>query len=258
MRRTILSLTLFLSLLVAGVAIAQESSTSATTFAVANSLYDNGNYEEASRLYEQLAAECVPDGRVYFNLGNSYYQQENIGRSLLNHRRALQLAPRDPNIRTNLDLLRKERVDQFPRDSLLASVLDGLSWLTSNEVALIPLALWAIWCLLFLVARRTRHARWATRLQSLLVLLGLVMGVSVVLFGANLYIWEMRSPAVIVAEEIPLERGTGQDAMKIHGGTEIVVDQRRANSWHVTLVGTEISGWIPADSAELVRCTLQP
>ena len=257
MKWSILSLSLFLLIFGTRIVVAQERSTSATTFAVANSLYDNGNYKEASRLYEQLAAECVADGRVYFNLGNAYYQQENIGRALLNHRRALQLAPRDTNIRANLTQLRQERIDQLPQDSVLASVLSALSWLTINEIALIPLGLWTIWAALFVVMRRVRHPRWGTRLQSSLILLGLLTGIVVALFGANLYIWQMRSPAVIVAEEVSLARGAGKDAMKIHGGTELLVDQQNAVNWHVTLVGTEISGWIPASSAELVACTPQ-
>jgi len=72
------------------------------------SAYSKGDYKKAIEGFEQLAGEGVSASLLY-NLGNSYAQDAQIGRAILNYERALRLTPGDSDIRGNLELVRKEQ-----------------------------------------------------------------------------------------------------------------------------------------------------
>lgn len=96
---------LFTLVLKNGIAVAENDQ---TLFQGAVSAYDRGNYEEAIRDFETLVSSGTSVSLLY-NLGNSYALAGQSGRAILNYERALRLAPGDPDIRANLDLVRKEK-----------------------------------------------------------------------------------------------------------------------------------------------------
>ena len=59
----------------------------------AKAAYDAGRFAEAAQIYE--AAIAVHGGRapLHFNLGNSRYREGDLGRAVLEYRRAWRLAP---------------------------------------------------------------------------------------------------------------------------------------------------------------------
>ncbi len=77
-------------------------------FQEAVSAYGRGDYEAAIKGFEALAADGVSASLLY-DLGNSYAQAGQTGRAILNYERALRLAPTDPDIRANLEHIRKEK-----------------------------------------------------------------------------------------------------------------------------------------------------
>ncbi len=50
----------------------------------ANALYEDRHYAETIQIYEQIVSTGVRDSRVFFNLGNAYFQNGDIGRAILN------------------------------------------------------------------------------------------------------------------------------------------------------------------------------
>ena len=109
----------------AGGVMAQEPSP-ADMMAVANQRFERGEYAEAAQQYEALTGLGYRDAAVYYNLGNAYMEDDDLGRAILNYLRAEELSPRDPDIIANLDLARSRTVDQLQAesDSLVASVAD--------------------------------------------------------------------------------------------------------------------------------------
>ena len=116
----------------------------------ANRLYQVGNYHEAGRVYEQIINQGVQDSTVYFNLGNAYYRQGDLGRAIVNYQRAALLNPRDADIQANLDLTREQTGIVLGLENVLANVPGPLgllpdltgNWLTVNETAVLALAIW--------------------------------------------------------------------------------------------------------------------
>jgi Ca-activated chloride channel family protein len=92
----------------------------AVRFNLADGLYKNGKYDEAAALFQALGSD--PASKVAaasrYNLGNSLYQKQDYRGAVQAYRDALRLAPRDEDVRKNLELaLRalKEQEEQQKR-----------------------------------------------------------------------------------------------------------------------------------------------
>jgi Ca-activated chloride channel family protein len=92
----------------------------AVRFNLADGLYKNGKYDEATALYRTLGADPASPvaAASRYNLGNSLYQKQDYRGAVQAYRDALRLAPRDEDARKNLELaLRalKEQEEQQKR-----------------------------------------------------------------------------------------------------------------------------------------------
>ncbi|MCX7872050.1 MAG: tetratricopeptide repeat protein [Verrucomicrobiae bacterium] len=76
-------------------------------FDQANRLFEQGQYSNAIAVYESLIKNGKASTAVYFNLGNAYFKSGKIGYAIYNYLIAQRLAPRDPDIRANIEFARK-------------------------------------------------------------------------------------------------------------------------------------------------------
>lgn len=70
-------------------------------FVSAGLAYRDGRYEEAVRKYEEIRQKGRESGALYYNLGNSYFKEGDLGRAVLNYERARRLIPRDSDLNFN-------------------------------------------------------------------------------------------------------------------------------------------------------------
>lgn len=83
-------------------------SDSTDLFRAASEAYSKGDYKAAIDGFETLSREGLSAPLLY-NLANSYAQDGQSGKAILNYERALRLEPGDSDIRGNMELLRKEQ-----------------------------------------------------------------------------------------------------------------------------------------------------
>ncbi len=81
----------------------------------ADSAYNKENYREAIELYKKAIEEEGIDSDIYYNLGNAYYRNDNIGLAVASYERALKLDPTNTDARTNLVFVRA-RIEDKPED----------------------------------------------------------------------------------------------------------------------------------------------
>lgn len=79
----------------------------------ANQAYINEEYSFAVELYEEVLSAGVGSATLYYNLGNAYFKDNQIGRAILNYERALRLRPFDGNVKYNLEIARSRTVDRI-------------------------------------------------------------------------------------------------------------------------------------------------
>lgn len=82
-------------------------------FEKATAAYNEGNYEEAVSLYEQILETGAHSAALYFNLGNAYYKQNQIAPSIYYYEKALLLNPGDPETLNNLTYARNMTLDDI-------------------------------------------------------------------------------------------------------------------------------------------------
>ncbi|MCB4791998.1 MAG: tetratricopeptide repeat protein [Elusimicrobia bacterium] len=129
MKKTILILSLSLSLSLPLFA----TDDSLNLFNQANGFYEKGEFVKAINLYEQLVSKNQANGSLFYNLGNAYYKNQQMGFAVLNYEKALKLMPRDNDVRYNIDFI--NRMLKEPPPSFIDQVMQALNNLASlNEL----------------------------------------------------------------------------------------------------------------------------
>ena len=243
---------------VAGSAFAQSPS-APELMSDANERYNRGEYAEAAQLYEALLADGFKDAVLYYNLGNAYFQQDDLGRAILNYTRAEKLSPRDPDVRANLTLARSRTVDnlQVEGDSLVAS-LSKLAhrWATPGEMGAVVLLLWFVGGIalsaLFVITR----SRGLSVLLRAVAVCGLLSAlIALPIWLSMLYDNPYSNTGVVIVESVEVVSGPGPQyatEFTLHSGSQVkVIDSRRGWTM-VTLPGGELRGWVSEHGIESI------
>ncbi len=89
--------------LLLAVAATAPATQNARTFMDGTEAYRNGDWPAAIAAFESLADSGVDNGKLFYNLGNAYLKNDDLGRALLWYERALKRIPDDPDLRFNYD-----------------------------------------------------------------------------------------------------------------------------------------------------------
>ena len=221
-------------------------------FLGANRAYEAGDYPQAIAGYEALLTKGAGGASVHYNLGNAYLRNGELGKAIASFRRSRNLAPRDGDVRANLEFARQTTRDALapPEPSpVLSNLLFWHYGLSRSELAtvliFVNLLFWIV-AALRLYHQRSETLRWVS-IGSLLLLLA--FGTSV--FGRQV----LSSPvAVVVPQEIEALTAPDTEAVvrfKLHAGTEVLVAEQRQGWVRITLPDGQ-QAWIEAAWAEIV------
>jgi tetratricopeptide (TPR) repeat protein len=121
-----------LCLLLLGGAAAIAAPTSGTSGQLlaqqASRAYEEGRYGEAAQLYQRLAESAGASAEVHYDLGNCHFKLGDLGRAILQYRRALARDPSLASAQKNLELARTllparvARWQPSPMEAFIASV----------------------------------------------------------------------------------------------------------------------------------------
>jgi tetratricopeptide (TPR) repeat protein len=252
-----LTLVVALFLLTTPSTLAQSPPNLTEAMLAANQNYEGGQYERAIDAYEDLIAAGIRDSDVYYNLGNAYFKQGDIGRAILNYRRAQYLDPIDPDVMTNLRIARAQTLDQLEADSggaLINLIELAEEWLTLNQAAILALLLWVLICGFLLLAIFVRRLRNLSAFA--MAVLGVFLVIGLISMANRLYKENQFPPAVIIAEEVDVTSGPGGSdqylvEFDLHAGAEVLLVERRPGWRRISLPGN-LQGWVPQDAVEPV------
>ncbi|MEI7904460.1 MAG: tetratricopeptide repeat protein [Candidatus Firestonebacteria bacterium] len=238
--RIVKPLLLFVFLLTAG-------NLSALDFKEANKLYEAGKYSEAVTAYNSLKDGGNNSAELLFNLGNAYFKDKRTGYALLCYERAHKIAPRDADIKYNLDFARSFIKENAVEDPASRFVSRFYYFLTLNELcALLTSVFIVLLALLFLrLSRKDELTYWLTFSFSLLFLLLFVFS------AVRIYEQENTRSAIIVSPSVearaaPLESNPA--SFTLPEGKKVLLLNFR-NDWVEILLRTEnIKGWIKKDA----------
>ncbi|MCD4831483.1 MAG: hypothetical protein K8R02_06715 [Anaerohalosphaeraceae bacterium] len=250
-------------------ALAAESKDELAMFAQASEAFSKANelaneparaeqfYAEAILGYEKIVSDYeIHNAKLYYNLANAYFLKGDIGRAILNYRRAEKLSPGDEAIEKNLSFARSRRIDRIEtpaKEMVLKTLLFWHYDFSPQARSLAACVSFAAVCVCsgFLVLRGRNNF-----LTAAVVLCGIVflcLASSVVVEQACV---QKQSCGVIVAEEVVARQGDGENYMAsfkepLHAGSEFELVESRGGWLHIRL-GNESQGWIRVDAAELI------
>jgi hypothetical protein len=236
------------ALLVLLVPLLSRAEIPATAFESANKLYEEGKYSEAATAYAKLLQSGETSAALYFNLGNAFFKSGQIGRSIAAYRLAERIAPRDPDVRANL---------QFARNQIQGPTLSPRRWqrwlghLTLNEWTV--LAAGAVWLWLLLLAVRQCWPGLRTALRIYVLTLAAVSVLLCALAAAAFFQARLTRVAIVIASDAVVRYGPlaeSQAAFTAHDGAELrVLDQDK--EWLRVSAGPGHVGWLRRDQVLL-------
>jgi tetratricopeptide (TPR) repeat protein len=219
------------------------------SFDAANKLYEQGKYGEAVPAYEALRSGGLTSPALLYNLGNARFKSGRIGKALGAYLAAGHLAPRDPDIRANLQFARK----QVQGPTLAANSLHAwLSRLTLNEwSAAAAGSLWLLFAQLIVVqlwpAAKASLRPWSLSTAGLALLLIAGAGTAYSLENSGRY-------AVVTAPKVSAHSSPFEGSDKtfdLQDGAEVqILDEKE--DWVQATTDARRTGWIQKRDVEML------
>jgi hypothetical protein len=230
-------------------------------FRQANSLAGDARaeklYEKAILSYEKIINEGqIKNAKLYHNLGNAYLLRDNIGKAILNYRRAEKLDGSDANIRKNLEFARSQRIDKITPKTQKRVLETLFFWhydFSLRTKFILACLFFAASCIALTVMI------WLGRAAPTTVT-AVIAGVLMLCFLISVVVETRRMGSaicgVITAGDVVARQGDGQNYPAgfkdpLHAGTEFDVLERRPGWLHIRL-SDDNDGWIPNNTAELI------
>jgi tetratricopeptide (TPR) repeat protein len=225
-------------------------------FQEANNDYKNGNFAQATQKYEALLKQNKVSPELYYNLGNAYFKQNQLGKSILNYERAL-LYGANADVAYNLNLVR-DKVQNEPEQIqafFLRRWWDGLRRFMSVDA-------WSVWSLLFLWAGIAGGCLWLLAVAREQKKGGFIAGtvllpLSLIAFLAarsnRAALTDSKSAVVMVENSIvrsaPDELGSTIETLG-EGVKVIILD--KIGSWYKVQLSNGEQGWLTLNLIEKI------
>ena len=224
---------------------------------MADEEYNNGNYQQAAKDYEEIC-DTTANAAVYYNLGNTYYRLDNIPRAVLSYERALLLSPADADIKFNLEKARAKTIDKITPQSemffvtwwrTLTNITDVDGW---AYVAVSAMVLAFVMALLYLFAGSMALRKIGFFIAAL--------SLAVFIFS-NVFAFrqkqalEVRSGAIVMSPSVTMKKTPadgGTDGGVIHEGTKVTIIDDTMEDWKCVKLADGRTGWIPATDIEKI------
>lgn len=217
----------------------------------ANRAYKEDRYQEAVDGYLELIDKGFTSGHLYYNLGNACFRSGQLGRAILNYKRAQLLIPRDADLNYNLRYALDQTQDAISADQNFLK--QAFFWL--DEIALREL-MWgfAVLNLLFwgiLLLRLIVRPEWSYYVFIVLLVFWLVGSVSL---GVKWHQVNTDLRVVILAKEVEILAGPDADdtvLFKLHEGTTIH-RERIEDGWSLIRLSENKRGWVKSNAIEQI------
>lgn len=236
---------------------APDTLSSEALWSRANDSYAAGEYAAALADYEAILNDGKHSAALYYNLANTYFKLEQLGRAILYYNRALRLSPADEDIRHNLEYaeqMTKDSIEKIPEFILttwvraIRGVLSSTAW---TVVSLVMLTLSLAMALVFLLSQRMSWRKTG----FYVMILAAVLFVVTTLFAIS----ERREivnsrEAIIMNSAVSIKSSPDRAATELfvlHEGTKVFVGEA-LGGWAEVRISDGRKGWIEESRIEKI------
>lgn len=223
----------------------------------ANHAYATGDYPAAIEQYDSIRREGYASARLYYNMGNAYYKDNQIGKAILYYNKALRLDPGNDDIKHNLTVANtyvRDRIESVPEFFLKTWARDVMYWAGSDTWAVLSLVFFGVTLalvLLYLLGNRMSQRK--AGFYGAVVFLLLSVGA---LVFASIERRKILNPdeAVIMITAAPVKsepNPASKDIFVLHEGTKVRI-AGELGDWREIVIADGNRGWIEMKSIELI------
>ncbi|HUH03365.1 MAG TPA: tetratricopeptide repeat protein [Kofleriaceae bacterium] len=228
--------------------------TAAPTYADANQAYLTGDWSSASQQYAALVEAGIVHPHLYYNLGNAYFRQGQLGPAIYNYERALRLDPGFDDARANLALARKSVATRWD-DQLQGAAGDPLwiraaTFFSLEQLSVLLVLLNALFFGGLILVRFMADGAPRLGVRVLNVFTGLSTAALAVLFISHVWFLEKTPLGIALDDEVRLHEGRDpgtRERWVIHAGMRVRITARESG-WLRVELANETEGWVRAES----------
>ncbi len=220
--------------------------------------FENKDYENAIQQYlETLLAmpEEENSSSIYFNLGNAYFKNNELGKAILNYEKAKILAPSDADILYNLDVAK----EKIKGDVIPIKPFFLIKWWRNIQVKLSS-STWAYIGIFLLWIGVMGLLLWLFSTQRLLKKRGFITGVFALTLSIFpfLFSWgqlametDSKKGILMVEKTYLRPNPDGAEEFEIFEGTELELLDHINNWSKVRLINSDV-GWVKKSEYEKI------
>jgi len=206
--------------------------------------YKTENYEAAIVDFSKIVAAGIRNGDLYYNFGNAYLKNGDIGHAMLWYERSLKLIPHDPDLKFNhkyvLTLVKDEKEENhlpilrvmFFWQHLFGAKTIQWTALIFNLLFWLTLTLQVLW--------RKKISKTMSYLVFVLVL------VFTLTAFYNYYASGYLKQAVVLPDSVAVRSGLTSDSTELfvlHAGTKVKIDKENRDFYRIYFSDGKI-GWL--------------
>ena len=225
-------------------------------FKKANNYYNNSKYLESIKIYESILAGGWESSNLYYNLGNSYFRQHQIGQSIWAYNKALKMDPRNEDLIKNLSIAEAKIKDRIilPDEFYFVRVYGNFkSRYTLKEWLLVGGIIVLFTVVSFLVSEfHIFNNLKIVRVVKILILLSVTIHIVILdkFFDDNDY-----KLGIIIDNQVKAYSGPfyGDNSIlfNINEGTEVMIKQNQKKWIEIILLDGK-RGWITSNKIRLL------
>jgi tetratricopeptide (TPR) repeat protein len=224
-------------------------------FASANNHFERQEYDRALNEYVKLADAGYQSASLYFNIGNCYFKEGQLGYAILYYLRAKRLNPNDDDINSNLAFARQfmptrlegvkiNPVTEFLKKVVSPFTLNTLAWLSSILLAAFFLFLSAV------IYFRLRGLGGKLIVYALLVLMIIGLGMTTYKYRIEYLV----KTGVIVSEEARVFSAPSVDSdVEFVGAFGLTFEVgKKIDDYFLVIFENKRKGWIKRNDIEII------
>jgi len=211
--------------------------------------YEQREYKKAVQAYEDLVKQGYVSYKLYYNLGNAYYRDRQLGKAIFNYERAKKLNHEDEDVKNNLTLAYSKTIDKievkenFFISAVKTNVLSSFTTTAWAWLSIIACALFCIFLYLF-IAGRTVVIKRLSFFMALVFLTGFFVVYFLGTSARNAK--EQNNFAIITAPETKVysePTSTATSKFGLHEGTRVRIVELNAD-WILIKLENGNEGWL--------------
>jgi tetratricopeptide (TPR) repeat protein len=223
----------------------------------ANDSYAAGEYDVALADYEAILNQGKYSAVLYYNLANTYFKLDQLGKAILYYNRALRLSPTDEDIRHNLEYaeqMTKDSIEEIPEFVLttwmkaVRGVCSATAW---TIISLVMIVLALSMALVYLLAHRLSLRKTGFYVMAVAGLLFIVT--TLFALSEREQVVDSRE-AVVMNSAVSIKSSPDRAAVELfvlHEGTKVYIGSEMAG-WAEVRIADGRKGWIETNRIEKI------